>query len=101
MRFHGAQNRKFCALLVLAAGCFAASLAPAAAQQEDATNYPERAIRIIVSVPAGGGVDTVTRIVAEKLRQRFNQPVVVENRGGALTASRPEVVQLAARLVNP
>ena len=44
--------------------------------------YPTGPIKIIVCVPAGGGVDTVTRLVAEKLRQKFGQTVVVENRGG-------------------
>jgi len=44
--------------------------------------YPSGPIKIIVCVPAGGGVDTVTRLVAEKLRQKFGQTVVVENRGG-------------------
>ena len=34
-------------------------------------------------MPAGGGVDTVTRIVAEGLHQKLGQPVVVENRAGA------------------
>ena len=55
----------------------------ALAQGDPAANYPDRPIKIIVSVPAGGGVDTVTRIYADKLRQRFGQTVVVENRGGA------------------
>lgn len=62
------------ALLALLSGT------PALAQ--DATQYPAQAVKIIVCVPAGGGVDTVTRIVADRLRQRFGQPVVVENRGG-------------------
>ena len=53
------------------------------AQGDPAANYPDRPVKIIVSVPAGGGVDTVTRIYADKLRQRFGQTVVVENRGGA------------------
>ena len=44
--------------------------------------YPDHPIKIIVCVPAGGGVDTVTRIVADKLRERLGQPVVVENRTG-------------------
>jgi tripartite-type tricarboxylate transporter receptor subunit TctC len=51
--------------------------------QDPAANYPNRPIKLIVSVPAGGGVDTVTRIVAEGLHQKFKQPVVVENRAGA------------------
>ncbi len=51
--------------------------------QDAAANYPNRPIRIIVCVPAGGGVDTVTRIVANGLQKKLGQPVVVENRGGA------------------
>ncbi|MGA2565221.1 MAG: tripartite tricarboxylate transporter substrate binding protein [Pseudolabrys sp.] len=51
--------------------------------QDAAANYPNRPIRIIVCVPAGGGVDTVTRIVADGLQKRLGQPVVVENRSGA------------------
>ena len=50
---------------------------------QDIRNYPDRPVRIIVCVPAGGGVDTVTRIVANGLQQRIGQPVVVENRAGA------------------
>ena len=45
--------------------------------------YPNRPIRIIVCMPAGGGVDTVTRIIASGLQKRLGQPVVVENRAGA------------------
>jgi tripartite-type tricarboxylate transporter receptor subunit TctC len=57
--------------------------APAFGQAQDpAADYPKRPIRIIVCVPAGGGVDTVTRIVADKLGQKLGQPVVVENRTG-------------------
>jgi tripartite-type tricarboxylate transporter receptor subunit TctC len=51
--------------------------------QDAAANYPNKPIKIIVSVPPGGGVDTVTRLIAEKLRQKWGQPVIIENRGGA------------------
>ena len=51
--------------------------------QDDAATFPSKPIRIVVCVPAGGGVDTVTRIVAEGLHQKLGQPVVVENRAGA------------------
>jgi tripartite-type tricarboxylate transporter receptor subunit TctC len=61
-----------------AAGLFAAGLA-AGAHEPD---YPSRPIKIIVCLPAGGGVDTVTRIVADGLQRRLGQPVVVENKGG-------------------
>jgi tripartite-type tricarboxylate transporter receptor subunit TctC len=57
--------------------------APSALAQDAAANYPNRPIRIIVCVPAGGGVDTVTRIVANGLQKRLGQPLVVENRAGA------------------
>jgi tripartite-type tricarboxylate transporter receptor subunit TctC len=51
--------------------------------QDAAAGYPNRPIHIIVCVPAGGGVDTVTRIVADGLQSKLGQPVVVENRAGA------------------
>jgi tripartite-type tricarboxylate transporter receptor subunit TctC len=57
--------------------------APAAAQQDAAANYPSKPVRVIVTVPAGGGVDTVTRIFAQKLQQKFGQTFVIENQGGA------------------
>ena len=61
----------------------ALALACAAQAQDTAANYPNRPIRIIACVPAGGGVDTVARIVANDLQQKLGQPVVVENRSGA------------------
>jgi len=56
---------------------------PVVAQPTDPTTYPNKPIKVIVTVPAGGGVDTVTRILGEKLHQRLGQPVVIDNRGGA------------------
>ena len=46
-------------------------------------NYPVRPITLIVPFPAGGGVDAVARIVADKLAAALGQPFVVDNRGGA------------------
>ena len=65
---------------LIAAALMATS--PALAQQDSAADYPNRPVKIIVSVPAGGGVDTVTRIFAARLQQRLGQPFVIENRGG-------------------
>jgi tripartite-type tricarboxylate transporter receptor subunit TctC len=48
---------------------------PGALAQDSAADYPNRPIKIIVCVPAGGGVDTVTRIVAEGLHRKLGQPV--------------------------
>src|SRR5690349_1825542 len=44
--------------------------------------YPSRPITLIVPFPAGGGVDAVARIVAEKLASGLRQQVVIDNRGG-------------------
>ncbi len=62
---------------VLAGAAAAASFA-----QGGAGNYPDHPIRVIVSVPAGGGVDTVTRLVTAKMATILGQPMVVENRAG-------------------
>ncbi len=58
-------------------------LTSGALAQDAAASFPNKPIKIIVCVPAGGGVDTVTRIVAEGLHQRLGQPGIVENRAGA------------------
>lgn len=45
--------------------------------------FPSRPIRFVVGFAAGGGVDVVARLFADKLPPLIGQPVVVENRGGA------------------
>src|SRR5262245_65554584 len=54
-----------------------------AAAQSGASDYPSRPVRIIVNVAPGGGVDTATRIVAQRLAERMGQPFVVEHRASA------------------
>lgn len=54
-----------------------------ASAQDSTTDFPSRPIKIVVCVPAGGGVDTVARVVAKELQEKLGQPVVVENRAGA------------------
>src|SRR5476651_1677966 len=70
--------------------------ASGASAQNAAGDFPNRPIRIIVCVPAGGGVDTVTRIVANGLQARLGQPVIVENRAGAAGNIGAEAVFTAA-----
>jgi tripartite-type tricarboxylate transporter receptor subunit TctC len=48
-----------------------------------AEDYPSRLITLIIPFPAGGGVDTVGRVIAAKLTTALGQQVVVENRAGA------------------
>jgi tripartite-type tricarboxylate transporter receptor subunit TctC len=58
-------------------------LATAARAQQEPADYPSRTIRVVVSAPAGGGVDIVARLIADRLQQLWGHPVVVENRSGA------------------
>jgi tripartite-type tricarboxylate transporter receptor subunit TctC len=48
-----------------------------------AQSYPARPVRILVPLAAGGGMDTVTRGLAQRLSETFGQTVVVDNRPGA------------------
>src|ERR1019366_6598917 len=58
-------------------------------------NYPNRPIRMVVSIPAGSGTDTVARLIAQGLSERLGRQVVVENRPGAGTIIGNEIVAKA------
>lgn len=82
MRFAAAFLLSFAALLM--------TTPPGAA-----ADYPDRPIRIIVPFEAGGGGETIVRMVGQELSQRLGQPVVVENRAGASGNIGSEVVARA------
>src|SRR3954462_1542603 len=65
--------------------CFALAIALAALNTGDAfaQGYPNRPIRVLVPFAAGGAVDTLARLVGQKLSEGLGQPVIVENRPGA------------------
>src|SRR5688572_19231863 len=48
-----------------------------------AQTFPTKPIQVIVPLAPGGGTDLLARVIADKLRERFGQPVTVENRSGA------------------
>jgi tripartite-type tricarboxylate transporter receptor subunit TctC len=56
---------------------------PARAQPAAGANWPERLVRIVVPYPAGGSTDVLTRILAERLKDKLGQTFVIENRPGA------------------
>jgi len=64
---------------LLAAGISLAALGVAAQE------FPTREIKLIVPLAPGGGTDTITRQITEKLGKQLGKPVIVENRGGAGT----------------
>ncbi len=70
-------RRKF-SLLACALGLLAAA-APASAQN----TYPDHPVKLMVALPAGGGVDMIARLVGQKLAAVTGQPFVVDNRAGA------------------
>jgi tripartite-type tricarboxylate transporter receptor subunit TctC len=63
----------------LAAGAALLGLAAMAQAQE----FPAKPVKFVVWTAPGGSIDVLSRIIAEKLSQRWKQPVVVENKPGA------------------
>jgi tripartite-type tricarboxylate transporter receptor subunit TctC len=86
-------SKPFLVLIALAALAL-----PAHAQKAPAKPYPTKPVRILVPLAAGGGMDTVTRALAQRLTDAFGQQFVVDNRPGAgsqialeiLTAAPPD-----------
>ncbi len=75
------HERTTLARVLLLTACGVWLVAPASAQAV----YPDRPIKIIVPQPAGGGFDTVARILADRLGPLLGQALIVENRVGAGT----------------
>lgn len=61
-----------------------------------AQNYPSRLVRVVVAYPAGGSIDTVARLVAQRLAPAMGQQFLVENRSGAAGIIGTDMVAKAA-----
>lgn len=60
-----------------------AALAVSAIALAHAQSWPSKPVRIVVPAPAGSSLDIIARLLGDKLKDRWGQPVVVENRPGA------------------
>jgi tripartite-type tricarboxylate transporter receptor subunit TctC len=69
--------------LKLALAALLIALGPQAATAQSANDYPNRPIRFIAPIPAGGSTDVLTRDIARRLQERWGQPTVVENKPGS------------------
>lgn len=74
-------THKYFSAVFLAGLCAAASAQPAA--RGDASDYPNRPIRLVVSAAPGGSSDGAARVIAQRLNDLWKQQIVVDNRGGA------------------
>lgn len=70
-------------LSVAALSCLPLGAHAQASAAADATQWPERALRMVVPFPAGGATDVVARIIAQQAGIELGQQVVVENKSGA------------------
>ncbi|RDJ22489.1 tripartite tricarboxylate transporter substrate binding protein [Bosea caraganae] len=91
--FDRAETPGFQRREVLAAAL--ALLSAAAARPAFAQAYPAKSIQLIVPFAAGGGVDVVTRVVAEAAGEIIKQRFIIENRGGAGTVLGSQAVAKA------
>jgi tripartite-type tricarboxylate transporter receptor subunit TctC len=66
-----------------AIACLAAAVALGLPDAAAAQSYPGKPVRVVIAFPAGGSIDTLGRILAQKLSERWGQSVLVENRAGA------------------
>ena len=85
----GMKRREF---LSLAGGAAAGAVLSPAVVRAQQTDYPARTVRIVIGFGAGGGTDTVARIVAQKLTDMLGGTFLVENKPGGSGRLAPDFV---------
>jgi tripartite-type tricarboxylate transporter receptor subunit TctC len=73
----------------------AALMAPSFAAAQSAGSYPDRPIKFVVPVSAGGTTDIMARVLAARLSAAWGQPVIVENKPGGSGIAAAESVARA------
>ena len=86
-----ARKRSFSRSSAMAMGMILACALPAAAQ-----GFPNKPLRLITPVPAGGGVDILSRAIGQKLAENLGIAVVVDNRPGASAVIGTELLAKSA-----
>ena len=76
-------NRPYSQLMLSAALGLALLSMPGVQSAARAQSFPSKPVKVILPSPPGGGTDALARILADKLREKWGQPVIVENRAGA------------------
>ena len=76
-------NRPYSPLLLCAALALPLLSMPGVQSAARAQGFPTKPVKVILPSPPGGGTDALARILADKLRDKWSQPVIVENRAGA------------------
>lgn len=76
--------RRLFGLGPLLAACLAVTAAASGgARADDASNYPQRPVKVVVGYTPGGATDIIARLVASELSEEMGQPFIVENKPGA------------------
>ncbi len=76
--------------------CMITGLALGASSPALAQSWPSKPVRVVVPAPAGSSLDIIVRTLGDKLKDRWGQPLVVENKAGAGGMLGMDVVAKAA-----
>src|SRR5678815_5627843 len=85
------RSAAFAAALALCGATLIGGLSSASAQDKF-----DRPVKMLVGFPAGGTADLIARVVADKMKDTLGQPVIVENRPGAIGRIAADAVKAAA-----